>query len=68
MMCAGSLPDTPQLQYMRMLLSRSSKPDLAAIGYRLGSAAAPQHRPWERVFDMIRLDTASKLSHDSWAS
>ncbi|KAE9084156.1 hypothetical protein PF005_g21663 [Phytophthora fragariae] len=57
LICAGSLPDTPQLEYMRMLLSRSSKTDLTTIEYRLGSAAAPQHRPWERLFDMIRLDT-----------
>ncbi|RLN53750.1 hypothetical protein BBJ28_00002366 [Nothophytophthora sp. Chile5] len=54
-MCNGQLPDSPQFEYMRSLLLKSACTILPGNMYRPSAASATQHRPWERLYEMLQL-------------
>ncbi|RLN97983.1 hypothetical protein BBJ28_00021981 [Nothophytophthora sp. Chile5] len=54
--CRGQIPDTPQFEYMRALLSRHHCGGYPCEMYRPGAAESAGNCPWKQLYDMVELD------------
>ncbi|KAL3672806.1 hypothetical protein V7S43_002095 [Phytophthora oleae] len=52
-MCRGLLPESPQLEYLSKLMA--VKPLAPSESYRSQLLKSSEHRPWEKVFEMMRI-------------
>lgn len=68
-MCDGSLPESPQIEYMRNLMMAKASELVPSSSYRASTLSPGEHRPWEKLFHMIQLRTSSVearlLAHDT---
>ncbi|KAE9167751.1 hypothetical protein PF002_g30798, partial [Phytophthora fragariae] len=54
-LCRGTIPDSPQLEYFNVLLTTRLNSVSLQHKYRPGGGEGPAHRPWEALYDMIPL-------------
>ncbi|ETM98040.1 hypothetical protein PPTG_19842 [Phytophthora nicotianae INRA-310] len=58
-MCNDLISESPQVEYKRKLMATELSNATPSEIYRGNAAPPAEHRPWERLFDLIQLQTNS---------
>ncbi|ETP14546.1 hypothetical protein F441_10528, partial [Phytophthora nicotianae CJ01A1] len=59
LMCKDLIPESPQVEYMTKLMATELSNATPSEIYGGNAAPPAEHRPWERLFDLIQLQTNS---------